>query len=56
MSHVDKNMSSVAFMIYCVNIRMREKGTVTESLHEANNYHAEVLGVILVQLVLCEES
>ena len=52
MPHVDRHVCSAAFMIYCTRTKSRAKGTVVERCEDADNYRAEILGGIMVQLVL----
>ena len=52
MVHLDKQVSSAAFYIYCRISKLRCKGSVAEWSSQADNYRAEILGGIMVQLVL----
>ena len=51
MVHLDKQVSSAAFYIYCRISKLRYKGSVAEWSPHADNYRAEILGGIMVQLV-----
>ena len=52
MKEVAQDVCSAGFMIYCTHTRCRAKGTVVEKSDSADNYRAEVLGGIMIQLVL----
>ena len=52
MPHVDKKVCSAGYMFYCRNSKKRAKGAVVERSDEADNYRAELLGGLIVQLVL----
>ena len=52
MPSVSTNVCSAAFYIYCRHTKNVAKGSVAEHSSSADNYRAEILGGILVQLVL----
>ena len=52
MPEVERNACEAAFMIYCTATESRAKGAAVEYSMDADNYHAEILGGLLVQLVL----
>ena len=52
MPEVDKEVCSAAVMIYCKVTKCRAKGSVVEKSADADNYRAELLGGLLVQLIL----
>lgn len=46
------DVCSAAFMIYCRHTGYRAKGVIAERSSDADNYRAEILGGLMVQLVL----
>ena len=56
MPHIDRHECSTAFIIYCTRTKLTSKGTRVEKCADANNYYAEILGGIVVQLILLEAS
>jgi len=52
MRNVDKTVCSAAYMIYCVATKQKCKGSVVERSSSADNYRAEILGGLVVQLIL----
>ena len=52
MPHVAKDVCSAGFMIYCKNYKYKAKGTVVERSSDADNYRAEILGGVMIQLIL----
>ena len=52
MAKVDKTVCSAGYMIYCVATKQKCKGAVAERSNSADNYRAEILGGLVVQLIL----
>ncbi len=52
MPQVVEDVCSAAIMIYCRDTKLRVKGTIVEQSPAADNYRAEILGGVLLQLVL----
>ena len=52
MKELDKNVCSAGFMIFCSRTKCQAKGAVAEWSENADNYRAEILGGVLIQLVL----
>ena len=48
MPHVDKQVCSAAFMVYCTRTKLRAKGTVVVRCADADNYRAEIFGRLVV--------
>ena len=53
---MDKKVCSAAFYIYCKTTKQRCKGAAAEHSTNADNYRAEILGGILIQVVLIAAS
>ena len=56
MPKVTKKVCSAAFYIYCKTTKQRCRGAAAEHSTNANNYRAEILGGIMIQLVLIAAS
>ena len=52
MIYMAKNVCSAAFMIYAKATKQQCKMSVVEKPKDADNYRAEILGGVMVQLVL----